>query len=252
MFKVPEGFWVHDQEIGTASAKAGISLRYGFSMTNPRLTHLDAHLDDDHRVCAIVGAVGAGKSSLVNTLLYNILAVYSPATLEVRMTTPIPDWHTEYRCRSIVDARGDGMYTLAAPAPGKSLLYVVDGFDMCADIRPLLNYVQSTSNVYAIVATQAPERCMDVLELADFYLCLRCSAGIAKRLIKSTAPSEGVEFYGQVWYYDGDERIQCNTPYIPDFRFFDSKDLMKRKALGKAPANAQTLLQKLNGQKAVG
>lgn len=265
MFNTPSSFWVKDSEAFTADARDGFHPRFGCRLAPPAYGEDVARLGFSYskKVGYIGGATGAGKSAVVNTLMYNAISEYSPESLAIIYGSMRgldgQMWDSKkfpHIIHSYIGRPGKSVnevdmhiffsyvWSYLERIDDKLLFIVIDDVDFAADkqLGDLYNTIESVKQKYnarLLMATQAPNaEQLDLIRSAEIRLALRCSSKISEAIIDSPCASYIKDVFGMGVYYDtiDKERSIYHLPFVPDWRI--DEDSFER-AYNKGAAGTQ-------------
>ena len=261
-------FWPTSKERNVKrSARAELRIRYGCTQSYDEAQ--EAVLNADHPNLILAGATGAGKSSALNTILYNTLQLYDYDALRVFIldckdisfdglrgfSGRVP---TVWPGGTGVDDRRSFLESVLSYARGNTIpmLVIIDEVQCLSEnpelmklLLELLELSYIRIGTYCLLCSQSYSGMVEAEKLCPSRLCLRCSPETATRVIGTSAPSMTLERFGQIWYTENifaDTPVRhCMAPYIPEWRLWDKADLQKLKVKDKVPQNHLCLLDEL-------
>lgn len=198
----------------------------------------------------IGGTTGAGKSVLIENLIYTIMSKYTPHDARFFFIDPKRVTFTKYRRLpfteqietengAILDLLNDLVFTMEkrydtlknaglTQYDGKHIFIIIDEIaDLMTtckkEIVPLIQRIAQlgrASNIHLIVATQCPNRKIIPAELTVNFggrVALRCLNRIESRQLINCNGAETLPQYGKCIYLHCDGRYYTGElPYMPD------------------------------------
>ncbi len=259
--------WTKDEDLFQKGYSESLVVKAG---TNPayQADIFNLEFDRNHSVITLSGSTGSGKSAMVNLVLYNALSAYDPAALKVMLYDfkavefqnyqfhPFPHF-VQLPMYGRTDEEWNLFLTNAAAYVKehnyRMLLVVLDEYaaltkseKLMDKLYTLLDIIEDAPDTYALLSTQAPNHCRDILRQYSRRMLLRSSEKVSELVLGSPCAAYAPAKFGYVYYAEdmivSPNCVTCyKTPFVPYERFWDMEGLTKRKLEGKAPADATTL-----------